>query len=129
MASFGEDSRIKLSTCHPYIQEIMHEIIKHFDFKVLWGFRTEAEQDTLYPAFTTKRWPHSKHNTTPSSAIDIAPYPIDWNDKERFYYLAGYIMREALVQNVRLRWGGDWDRDTEVQDQSFFDLGHFELLL
>jgi len=25
----------------------------------------------------------------PSDAVDVAPYPIDWNDKERFYYFAG----------------------------------------
>jgi len=29
---------------------------------------------------------------------------------------------------VTLRWGGDWDRDTEVQDNSFDDLVHFEIV-
>lgn len=28
---------------------------------------------------------------------------------------------------VTLRWGGDWDSDTEVNDNSFDDLVHFEI--
>jgi len=27
-----------------------------------------------------------------------------------------------------LRWGGDWDRDTQVDDNNFDDLVHFELV-
>ena len=30
--------------------------------------------------------------------------------------------------NIKLRWGGDWDRDTQVKDNSFDDLLHFELI-
>ena len=29
---------------------------------------------------------------------------------------------------VRLRWGGDWDSDLEVDDNDFDDLPHFELV-
>jgi len=28
---------------------------------------------------------------------------------------------------IRLRWGGDWDGDTELDDNKFDDLPHFEL--
>ena len=28
---------------------------------------------------------------------------------------------------IPVRWGGDWDDDTEVKDTGFKDLPHFEL--
>ena len=28
---------------------------------------------------------------------------------------------------LKIRWGGDWDNDTEVKDTGFKDLPHFEL--
>jgi peptidoglycan L-alanyl-D-glutamate endopeptidase CwlK len=70
----------------------------------------------------------------PSSAIDVAPYPIDWDDRERFVYFAGQVMGisdvlyEHGVISRPLRWGGDWNRDTKVRDNNFDDLCHFELV-
>jgi hypothetical protein len=135
MPTFGEDSRKKLATCHPLIQEVMYEAIHGFDFKVLVGFRGKAEQEAAFlNGKSTKRWPESKHNVRPSLGIDVAPwYPgephIRWRKTGRFIYLAGWIQRTANVQGVMLRWGGDWDMDTELADQQFNDLGHFELML
>jgi len=64
----------------------------------------------------------------PSLAVDVAPYPIDWNDRERFCYFAGYVKGIAKSLGTELRWGGDWDRDTQVKDNNFDDLPHFELV-
>jgi len=79
-------------------------------------------------------WPNGKHNTTPSMAADIAPYPIDWEDSGRFYFFAGYVSCVAVKLFAegkithRVRWGGDWDSDRHMDDQSFDDLVHFELV-
>ena len=32
------------------------------------------------------------------------------------------------MKGIPLRWGGDWDVDTELKDNDFDDLPHFELL-
>jgi peptidoglycan L-alanyl-D-glutamate endopeptidase CwlK len=69
----------------------------------------------------------SKHNSKPSLAVDIAPYPIDWADDERFYFLAGIIKAASHQVGVKVRWGGDWDSDDDFHDQTFMDLGHFEI--
>ncbi len=73
-------------------------------------------------------YPHGKHNRKPSEAIDAAPYPIDWDDLNRFYYFAGYVKGIANEMGIKIRWGGDWDGDTILDDQTFMDLPHFEIL-
>ena len=69
----------------------------------------------------------SHHNSDPSRAVDVAPYPIDWNDTERFGRFAGFVLGMAAAMGIPLRWGGDWDRDNDTHDQKFNDLVHFEL--
>lgn len=63
----------------------------------------------------------------PSNAVDIAPYPIDWNDRERFTYLAGHVKMAAHMLGIKVTWGGDWNNNNEVKDNNFDDLPHFEL--
>lgn len=63
-----------------------------------------------------------------SRAIDAAPYPIDWNDRERFVFFAGHVIAAGKAMGVDIRWGGDWDGDKDLRDQTFMDLVHFELL-
>ena len=72
----------------------MNLAIQIMDFKVTSGKRGEAEQNQLYEEGKTKlKYPNSYHNTEPfSSAVDIAPYPIDWEDAERFRLLAGIVI-------------------------------------
>lgn len=135
MPKFGKSSTRRLGTCHPDLQIIMnHAIARGPDFSILCGHRSEEEQNKAYRQKRSQlKWPLSKHNSHPSKAIDIAPYPIDWNDWNRFRILAGYILAIAdtlysleLIEH-RLTWGGDWDRDYQESDERFRDLPHFEL--
>lgn len=128
MPSFSNLSKQRLSTCHPNLQMLANKAIKIYDFSVLAGHRDKETQNKYYEEGKSKlKWPNSKHNLSPSHAIDVAPYPIDWQDHQRFYYLAGVFMGLAYEAGIDLRWGGDWDRDTEFDDQTFNDLPHFEL--
>jgi peptidoglycan LD-endopeptidase CwlK len=135
MPNFGPESTKQLSTCHDDLQLIMNEVIKYIDFFVLEGHRGQSAQEAAFAAGTTHlHWPNGKHNKFPSLAVDIAPYPLDWEDTQRFVYFAGYVMgiaeklREEGKISHSLRWGGDWNRDTQVKDESFRDLGHFEIV-
>lgn len=128
MPSFGGRSLANLSTCHPDLQRVFHEVVKHFDCSVLTGHRDQRTQDRHFREGTSKvQWPNSKHNQEPSLAADVAPYPTNWADTQRFYYFAGFVMATAKAMDIELRFGGDWDGDTQVLDQSFLDLVHFEL--
>lgn len=134
MPRFSRASLDALKSCDPRLQLVLNTAIKYIDFSVLEGHRGKAAQDEAYRTGKSKvRYPNGKHNKVPSLAVDIAPWPgpgkeIDWADTERFVYFAGFIMGLAAGFVVRLRWGGDWDRDTEVEDETFRDLGHFELV-
>lgn len=44
----------------------------------------------------------------------------------RWYYFGGFVLGTAEEMNIDIRWGGDWDGDRSLEDQSFHDLPHFE---
>lgn len=130
MPEFSAKSQAKLEECHPKLQFLCRKIIRHYDFTVLEGYRSPERQDEMYRTGKSKlKAGQSKHNRDPSEAIDIAPYPIDWNDSKRFFLLAGMMFQAASEANVDLRWGGDWDGDWDFKDQTFNDLPHFEVIL
>lgn len=129
MPKFGKKSLENLDQCHLDLQLLFGEVIKDFDCSVLCGHRSEAEQNEAFRNNnSTKKYPDSKHNQVPSIAIDVVPYPIDWENLNRFYFFGGYVKKTAELLGVKIRWGGDWDGDTLTDDQGFMDLPHFELI-
>ena len=129
MPYFGRLSTQRLSTCDERLQDICHEAIKIYDFSVLCGHRDEIEQGKFYRGGKSKlQYPASKHNSTPSLAVDIAPWPINWDDLGRFKLLAGIIFGIAHCKCIKLRWGGDWNMDWNLKNEKFVDLTHFELV-
>ena len=135
MPSFGKTSRARLSTCDIRWQNIMNEVIKYYDCTIITGHRGKEEQNIKVAEGTSEvSWPNSKHNSMPSMAIDVAPWPIPtewgeaWKDRVKFYELKAIIFYETKKQGISIRWGGDWDRDYDYTDNSFDDLVHYEVL-
>ena len=135
MPEFGTVSLSRLTTCHPDLQVLFSVVVEKFDCSILCGHRDEiAQTEAFEGGFSKVQWPNSKHNQYPSLAVDVAPYPVDWKDERRFYYFAGQVMAvaTALYQQGEIeheiRWGGDFDQDTQVKDETFRDLPHFELI-
>jgi peptidoglycan L-alanyl-D-glutamate endopeptidase CwlK len=128
MPVFSQRSLSKLETCHEDLQRLFKEVVKHIDCTILQGTRGEEEQNEYFAKGLSKvKYPNSKHNSLPSMAVDVAPYPIDWNDKERFYYFAGIVKGIATQMGIDLISGCDWDNDNDLRDQSFMDLPHYQL--
>ena len=127
MASFGQSSLKRLDGVSHKLQDLAYRVVlEHHDCTILplGGKRTQEEQLKLVATGKSKTM-NSKH--LEGLAIDLAPYPIDWNNTKRFYYFAGIVMAVAREMDLKIRWGGDWDRDDNLDDQSFNDLVHFEL--
>ncbi len=134
MANFGKASLEKLATCDLRLQVLFKEVVAHFDCVVLCGHRSKEEQDWAVRSGNSKTpWPKSKHNPEVSLAVDCAPFdrpnfPIDWEDRERMILFAGFVLGVAMIRGIPIRWGGDWDSDTQVKDNTFDDLVHFEIV-
>jgi len=86
MPKFSKTSEARLQTCHPdIVARFAANLSNKYDFSVLEGHRGEKEQNAAYNAGNSHvRYPNSAHNKTPSLAVDIAPYPIDWGNLARF---------------------------------------------
>ena len=125
MPRFGKKSLAELRGLDSGLVNVLNQAIKHFDFSVIEGMRS-LETQTQYVADGVSKTLKSKH--LEGKAVDIAPYPIDYDDTERFVYLGGFILGVASQLGVKLRWGLDWDMDTYTKDTNFRDLGHFELI-
>ena len=129
MPRFGSKSRTKLDTCDERIQILFNEVIREIDCTILEGERGEERQNFLFDSGQSKvRYPNGKHNSSPSRAVDVAPWPIDRENRERFILFAGYVLGTAKGMNIPLRWGGDWNKDWNTKDHTFFDGPHFELV-
>jgi len=128
MPKFSKLSEERLSTCDSRLQLILKEAIELIDFTVLEGHRGKEAQDEAFRKGTSQLpWPKGKHNALPSRAVDIAPYPIDWNDTHRFAFLMGLVAGIAKKHNVKVRFGLDWNRNGKINDEKFKDFPHVEL--
>ena len=140
MGYFGRKSRERLNTCHADLVTLFTAVAEEIDCSVICGHRNEADQERAFDSGHSKvHFPHGKHNSNPSTAIDVAPYPIVWNDLPRFYWFAGWVLAKAeILRNVgeithKIRWGGNWrgfeKGIIDFKKNTFNDLPHFELLL
>ena len=124
MYKCGKKSKERLRGVHPKLVNVLNELIKIMDVTIIEGLRSEERQKELLEQGKTKT-KFSKH--IKGKAVDLAPYPIDWEDRERFHYMGGMIRGIGKQLNTDIRWGGDWDSDGEIKDNSFDDLVHVEI--
>lgn len=141
MYFFSDISKERLSLVHQDLHVLFNEVIKYFDCSVIYGIRTTEEQQELYAQGRTKPGyivtykdgiiNKSKHQE--GLAVDVVPYPINWKDRDRLIYFAGFVKgiakrlkEEGKIKN-NIICGIDWDDDTDLSDQSLFDAVHFQI--
>jgi peptidoglycan LD-endopeptidase CwlK len=115
MPEFSEVSLTRLASCHADLQTLFMEVIKGVDCSILEGYRgKEAQEEAFRKGCSQLHFPNGKHNRSPSLAVDVAPYPIDWDNIERFKEFAQYVKHiiALLAQEGKISstidWGGDW---------------------
>ena len=128
MPRFSTRSKSRLHTCDERLVDLFNEVVKGFDCTIIEGHRGKKAQNEAFNKGNSKvKFPNGKHNQSPSVAVDVAPYPIDWSDRDRFHYFSGYVLGIASQMGLKIRWGGGWDMDTKTKDNKFDDLVHFEI--
>ena len=133
---YSKTSSSRLITCCPELQDIFYFIILEYDVSIVDGHRGEERHNLYLKEGVTKvKFGESKHNIYPSDAVDVVPYfaekPHVRYDEEHlkyFYYLAGGVFFTARKLGVLIRWGGDWNRNNNFDDEDFYDLQHFEII-
>ena len=121
-------------TCDPRLRVLLSVVADGFDCTIVQGRRDKATQDKYFAEGKSKlQWPKSKHNVLEpemlSKAVDTTPYingKMVW-DASQCYFFAGYVLGTADRLGINIRWGGDWDMDRDLSDNTFNDLVHFEL--
>lgn len=147
MPAFSKKSQGILDRAHPLLKSLFTVVIQYYDCTMLYSERSSEEQFELFKkgrelidgewvvidesqvvtyidGYTKK----SMHNYSPSKAVDVVPYPIDWQDMDRAYHFAGFVKGVATMMGIKVRWGGDWDGDNSFKDQKFNDLWHWEII-
>lgn len=136
----GKTSLSRLVGVHPRLVAIVRRAIEltNQDFMVLEGVRTPARQRELYARGRTKPGPkvtwtmNSNHFVNKSTgyghAVDLCPFPVDWNDLGKFDAISVAMFAASEELKIPIRWGADWDRDGKPRERGETDSPHFELV-
>ncbi len=130
MPRFGKRSKERLKGVDSRLVSVLNEVVKYFDITVIEGLRSQERQNKLVAEGKSKT-KFGKH--VQGKAVDIAPYPIDWNARDDFHYLGGFVLGVASRMGIDVRWGGDWSDSSlsknarTTKDNNFDDLVHFEI--
>jgi len=137
MSQFSTISKERLDTCHLELQLLFNYIIQFYDVSIICGFRNKVDQEAAFNAGISKVHYPGTHSTKPSIAVDAAPYEknnIDWGKLQSAFF-AGYVkgfadmLYKFGIMKHRIRSGADWDNDYDIDDTTFWDACHMELIL
>ena len=139
MPRYGKRSKKRMEGIDSRLRKVLDELIKIMDVTIIEGVRSAEKQQEYFIKGkskidgVTKKGQHQK-----GKAVDLAPYPIDWDDLHRFYYFSGFVLATAKVLKDLgeithdIRWGGNWrgfeKGIIDFKKNTFNDLPHFELL-
>lgn len=116
----GLRSRLRMRGIHPDLVRVVERAITltDVDFTVTEGLRTLERQALLVKAGASRTM-NSRHLT--GHAVDLAALvggKVRW-DWPLYDTLAAAMKEAAMLENVQIEWGGDWE--------SFRDGPHFQL--
>lgn len=122
--SFGQTSKKRMHGVHPDLIRVAERALSYgiMDLTVVpfGGLRTLEDQKKLVARGASKTL-NSLHRPQSSGfghAIDLAPYPVDWNNIEAFKLYGTLMFRAAMEEGVVIEWGGHWN---------WKDYPHFQL--
>lgn len=105
------DASLKmLENVHPDLVDLVNQIAGFMPIGVLCGFRDQAAQDLAVSTGHSKTpYPQSKHNASPSQAVDLCVEPYNPDDYKQLLYMNAFVMGFGTARGLKLRSGADWD--------------------
>jgi hypothetical protein len=140
MTIYGKRSLEVRAEMHPDLVLIFDTVLSlGYDHSLVEAYRNKDRQHSFFiavPPLSKVDYP-TVHNTRPCWAVDAYSYiyakGLTFDDRQAAFF-AGRVMAisEMLFAagrtSHRLRCGIDWDKDNDINDQTFNDPGHFELI-
>lgn len=120
--ALGDRSRKNLDGVHHDLVSVVELAIKltEQDFMVIEGLRSLERQKKLLAEGKSKTM-NSRHLT--GHAVDLCPYPVDWNDHNKFKVIAEAMKAASEELDIPIEWGGDWKNGW---DKPHYQLPHSE---
>jgi peptidoglycan L-alanyl-D-glutamate endopeptidase CwlK len=154
--SLGNRSRSNLLGVHPSLVRVVERAIQitEQDFMVIEGVRSREQMCINFgkgrtaaqceavgvpakyarPNLAKVTWLrnpfNSNHRIMPDGyghAVDLVPYPVDWEETKKFDKIAEAMLKAAEELGVDIRWGADWDEDGNPRERGESDSPHFEI--
>lgn len=136
--ALSKKSLAKLEGVHPKMVKVVKRAIEltEMDFSVGEGVRTRERQRKLYAKGRTEpgrkvTWTmNSKHMVQDCGygvAVDLYPYPLDWNNPKDFIKVGEAVNKAAAELGINTIWGYDWDDDSILNEKGEYDGPHHEL--
>lgn len=133
--ALNKRSEENLREVTPKLVSFWKRVNEVYAITVIEGKRSKARQMELFKTGKSKKT-DGKHCTEPlAEATDVCPSDFNWSRADKFdelkklYYLAGIVKMVAIEMGLTIRWGGNWDGDSDFSDQTFNDLVHYEIIL
>jgi hypothetical protein len=151
MPQFGKVSEANLLHVHPDLVKLARFVVERWDCSVTDGIRSIEEQrlniaKKVSQTMNSYHLPRNEKGELDENglawAIDMPPYPIDWEAIERgiaavkkvdpgqstleAYMFHGFVLGVAEALGLRVSGGLDWDGDRDLADSTFIDLPHFQ---
>ena len=106
---FGNKSKEKLKECDIRLQALCEKMLSRsdFDMTITCGHRNKEDQEAAFnEGRSNAHFGQSKHNSYPSKAVDIVPYPINWdvNDR-RWAMMVALAYDTARILGIKIRCG------------------------
>ena len=122
MYKLSKKSQERLETCDERLITIVNDVCKVMDVTVLCGHRGKEEQEKAFNEGKSRaHFGQSYHNASPSLAVDIAPYPINWDANDpRWEIMCNLVLYIANRYRIKVKLGRDF---TNLKDYPHIEIG------
>ena len=122
MYKLSKKSQERLETCDERLITIVNDVCKVMDVTVLCGHRGKDEQEKAFNEGKSRaHFGQSYHNALPSLAVDIAPYPINWDVKDpRWEIMCNLVLYIANRYRINVKLGRDFSK---LKDYPHIEIG------
>ncbi len=146
----------ELEGVHPSLQKVVRRAgeITPIPFRVIEGVRSKERCYQIYgqgrtasqckargvpakyakPNLPKRTWlnnplnsKHCKKADGYGHAVDLFPFPYDWNKIKAFDKVAVAMYQASLELGIPIKWGANWDNDNKWHERGEYDSPHFQL--